>query len=83
MIAFLTIQSRRAGADIMITPREIIRDYLTLLNILKDNTGATFENLMSNITFTKREDEDAPELSTQSAPVEQPKSKISLFDIDI
>lgn len=80
---FINRAFAKAGAEEMITPREIIRDYLTLLNILKDNTGATFENLMSNITFTKREDEDAPESSTQSAPVEQPKSKISLFDIDI
>ena len=31
----------------MITPREIIRDYLTMLNILRDNPDASFDTLLS------------------------------------
>ncbi len=40
---FLRRALSRAGADIMITPREIIRDYLSLLNVLMQNPGMTFE----------------------------------------
>lgn len=39
---FLEICESRAGADTMITPREIIRDYLSILNILYQNGEATF-----------------------------------------
>ena len=79
---FINRAFAKAGAEEMITPREIIRDYLTLLNILKDNTGATFENLMSNITFSKAEDGEK-EGEAQTAAVEQPKPRVNLFDIDI
>ena len=48
---FMNRALARAGAEEMITPREIIRDYLTLLNILKDNPKATFEELMSSVAF--------------------------------
>ena len=37
---FLKLCLSRAGADTMITPREIIRDYISLLNILMQNPDA-------------------------------------------
>lgn len=37
MVAFMQHCTSRAGADTMITPREIIRDYMTVLNILMQN----------------------------------------------
>ena len=75
---FMNKALSRAGAEELITPREIIRDYLTLLNILRDNEGVSFEQLLSKVT--------APEaaLSEESAPAPiAPKKKIGLFDIDI
>lgn len=54
---FLTRALARAGAEEMVTPREIIRDYLTLLNILRDNKDATFSQIMSNISFSRSEGE--------------------------
>ncbi len=78
---FMNRALARAGAEEMITPREIIRDYLTLLNILKDNKGATFESLMNSITFTRAEEDATP--SEGVVAIAQPKNKISLFDIDI
>lgn len=79
---FMNTALSRAGAEEMITPREIIRDFLTLLNILRDNPTATFANLVSKVAFTKPEDED-PVLKEETAEMQTPKKKISLFDIDI
>ena len=79
--AFIRHATSRAGAEELITPREIIRDFLTLLNILRDNKDATFDELMKNVRFEKMEgnakDEGAP------LDAEKAKNKISLFDIDI
>ena len=95
---FLGRALSKAGSAEMVTPREIIRDYLTLLNILRDNAGATFEDLMSNITFRPAEDADeepARPAEGKSLLLEvgaptigeganmKPKNKVSLLDIDI
>ena len=78
---FMRIALSRAGAEEMITPREIIRDFLTLLNILRDNETATFESLIKNISFAYA---DGGEEKTERQNSEtQTKNKISLFDIDI
>ena len=47
MIEFLKISLARAGADSMITPREILRDYMTILNILMQNDKVSFEQIIS------------------------------------
>ena len=82
---FLNRALSKAGAEEMVTPREIIRDFLTLLNILRDNRGATFENLMSNMTFSRHDDDEdvsfAPESTVFNASGSKPK--VNLFDIDI
>jgi len=41
-VQFLKICLDRAGADSMLTPREMLRDYMTLLNILHQNPDADF-----------------------------------------
>lgn len=48
MAEFLKICLERAGADTMITPREIIRDYMTVLNILLQNPDTTFAEVISS-----------------------------------
>ncbi len=77
---FMNAALSKAGAEEMITPREIIRDYLTLLNILRDNKDASFESLVKNIGFSSHTDD--PEERSE-APAFAPKPKIGLFDIDI
>ncbi|MBQ2719058.1 MAG: ATP-binding protein [Clostridia bacterium] len=44
---FLRRELSRAGADELVTPREIIRDFLSLLDILREDPEATFESLMA------------------------------------
>ena len=46
MVRFLELSLTRAGADSMITPREMLRDYMTILNILLQNKDATFEEIV-------------------------------------
>lgn len=46
---FLQICLARAGADSMITPREILRDYMTVLNILMQNESADFSRIVSGV----------------------------------
>ena len=78
---FIRHATSKAGAEELITPREIIRDFLTLLNILRDNKDATFRELLKNVRFEK-----APaEASEDGAPLpsESKVGKVSLFDIDI
>ena len=46
MVEFLNLSLSRAGADSMITPREMLRDYMTVLNILMQNESVTFKQIM-------------------------------------
>ena len=48
-LRFLEICTARAGADSMLTPREILRDYMTVLNILMQNEDASFEGILKNV----------------------------------
>ncbi|MCD7776237.1 MAG: ATP-binding protein [Firmicutes bacterium] len=49
---FVTACLSMAGADIMVTPREIIRDYIHVLNILYQNPTAVFSEIVkSDVTL--------------------------------
>lgn len=59
MVAFLAECTARAGADTMITPREIIRDYLSVLNILYQNPEADFTTIVGKtVTLTSEAKKD-------------------------
>ena len=80
--SFLVRELSRAGTDEMVTPREIIRDFLTVLNILKDNKRATVEELMRGLTPSAGSaPKEFDDTSETVAP--QAKKTVSLFDIDI
>ena len=85
--AFMNHALSRAGAEELITPREIIRDFLTLLNILRDNPGAKYEVLIKDVTFrTVKDDADATVDDDGTPPPPEtiaPPKRIGLFDIDI
>ncbi len=46
MVRFLEISLARAGAEQLITPREMLRDYMTVLNILMQNENVSFEQII-------------------------------------
>ena len=56
-VEFLKICLSRAGADMMITPREMLRDYMTVLNILMQNPDKSFADIASAVTLSHA---DAP-----------------------
>ncbi len=79
---FMAMALSRAGADELMTPREIIRDFLTLLHILKDNPTVSFEEVIRGLPSETQhasaaEDMPAREESTAS------KNKINIFDIEV
>ena len=78
---FVAVARSRAGADEMLTPREIIRDFLSFLNVLRDTKNVTFSELIRSARFETGADPDA--LKEESEIVETPKKTINLFDIDI
>lgn len=78
---FLSSALGRAGADEMVTPREVMRDFIAILNIMRDNPTATFEGLLKNVTFSSASDPDS-EPSAEEV-VEVVKNKVNLFDFDI
>jgi len=77
---FMSQALSRAGADELVTPREIIRDFLTVLNVMKDNPGVKFESLVKEVADKPILKED---ISNSSNAISEKKNKISLFDIDI
>ena len=58
LTAFMDAALARLGADQMLTPREVTRDFLGLLNILHQNPDASFEALLA---AQKPEPETPPE----------------------
>ena len=81
---FMNLALSKAGAEELITPREIIRDFLTLLNILRDNSEAKFAEIIKSVTFATESDERTSSVE-YSAPATTQASgkKVTIFDIDI
>jgi len=73
-LRFLDICTSRAGADSMLTPREILRDYMTVLNILMQNEEATFERILKNVVGES-------EISAKSAETDEEKPSLDPEDI--
>ena len=59
--AFLDTVLTRLGADRLLTPREVTRDFLGLLNILHQNPDATFEGLIHTQELQVKSAEKDPE----------------------
>ncbi len=65
MVEFLKICLSRAGADSMITPREMLRDYMTVLNILMQNENVSFADI-AGTAVTLKTANDGEESPTQN-----------------
>ena len=51
LVYFLTVEYNRVGADTHITPREIIRDFIELINILHQNPGKSARDILGSNSF--------------------------------
>jgi len=77
---FLSVSLSREGADSMITPREIIRDFVTVLDLLLTNPDKSFAEIVGTVersTVSSSVDEALEE--EKKSTVQKPK--ITLDDI--
>lgn len=88
MAQFLKLCLDRAGADSMITPREMLRDYMTVLNILMQNPNVSFEAVLGSAVTLKTAYTDGSESEPANAPTspttprEEPKRKFTIDEIE-
>src|SRR5258708_22526893 len=67
---FMTEALNRLGANQFLTTREVVRDFITMLNILQQNPTETFESLVNRI------------VSSTSLPVQDPETLTPETDIN-
>ena len=65
LVRFIKIEYGRIGADQNITPREVIRDFIELLDLLYQNPDMTMEDLMESDGFSYA---GSDAVSDQTAP---------------
>ncbi|MCB0016359.1 MAG: ATP-binding protein [Anaerolineales bacterium] len=61
--AFLQAIASRLGTEQLLTPREVVRDFITVLNLLRQNPDSTFQKIIGSDVFqpTKEHDPDVDE----------------------
>lgn len=69
LIAFIKIEFGRIGADTNITPREVIRDFIELLNIVYQNPQINVSELLNSESFeyAKAEPEGSEDVTEEFA----------------
>ncbi len=78
-LRFLEVSLGRVGADSLVTPREILRDYLTVLNILMQNEDVDFERIVARVTAAS--EGAAPEVTKKTADDGARKAEFDPEDI--
>lgn len=76
ILNFLKIYMSRIGASAFITPREIIRDFLTVLDILYQNPGADFNEIL------KKEEKNFTQSEHLAKAAKAAKNDDSVIDSD-
>ncbi len=79
-LKFLNICLSRAGADSMITPREMLRDYMTVLNILMQNPTAKFDDVVgAHVTLKTAYNDDDGDILLNGGKQEQKQAENKRF----
>lgn len=68
LVRFLETEYGRVGADTHLTPREVIRDFVEMLDILSQNPGVTVEQLLGSGQFSSPVKTPAEENAASGAP---------------
>ena len=66
LVQFIKTEYARVGADQNITPREVIRDFIELLDLLYQNPGMDMEELMQSDDFTYAKSEAVSDETDQN-----------------
>ncbi len=78
---FLISSLSRTGAESMITPREIIRDYVTLLDLLYTNRDKSFTDIAGTMSRTTANSEDDADTATQEGTTTEKKT-VTIDDLE-
>lgn len=70
--AFMTEVVNRLGADQLLTPREVIRDFVAVLNLLLQNPSLTFDGVMGGDGFTFSRAGSDPEALSAETEIRDP-----------
>jgi hypothetical protein len=62
LLAFMEIAFAAPGAEEFITPRELTRDFISLLNILRDDPAADFDVIINREGFARTAARDADDM---------------------
>ena len=68
LVRFLETEYGRVGADTHLTPREVIRDFVEMLDILSQNPGVTVEQLLGSGQFSSPVKTPAEENAASGSP---------------
>ena len=68
LVRFLETEYGRVGADTHLTPREVIRDFVEMLDILSQNPGDTVEQLLGSGQFSSPVKTPAEENAASGSP---------------
>ena len=66
LAAFIKIEYERIGADINITPREVIRDFIELLDLLHQNPGMNVLELLNSNSFSYAKSESVQDTTDEN-----------------
>lgn len=82
---FLNEVRKRLGTDQLITPREVVRDFISALNIIQQNPGTSFDALVGDKDFkptrsTVNPEEVTPENEIQDES-DEPASPYKSFEL--
>lgn len=66
---FLNEIRKRLGADQLITPREVVRDFIAVLNIIQQNPGITFNSIVTGQDFKPTRSGGDPEALTPETEI--------------
>ena len=54
LVAFMQVVAGRLGADELLTPREVLRDFVSILNYMHQNPGRSFVSMIGGEELLKR-----------------------------
>lgn len=77
---FLNEIRKRLGAEQLLTPREIVRDFIAVLNIIHQNPSVSFDSIVASKDFKPSQVERDPEaLTAETEIVDEDDSRASPY----
>jgi hypothetical protein len=81
IVAYLSSCKQRMGAAYFQTPRETIKDFVGLLNVLQQNPLADWRELVGAISTTDVQTRDPVEAEADAAAAERPDDDLATFKL--